>query len=284
MQAAVEGGLESAWVADHFVPWARWQPDDTPTIECWTTLTYLAALYPQVTLGTIVLCQSYRNPALLAKMVAALCAFNPGKVVFGIGAGWKEDEYRAYNLPFPSPGDRIEQMAETVKIARRLWTEPEVTFDGRHYQLHGAKVNPRPDPLPPVMIGGGGVRRTLRVVAEQADWWNIPGGDLDNYSRKLEVLRRHCEAVGRDYDSIVKTWSCECVAIAPSRQEAESIAQSTPFYSPDTSLFGTPDEISEQLRRWIDLGVAEFQLRFADFPKTDGIELFGQEVVPRLKQ
>ena len=150
----IRGRFDSAWVADHVIPWSDWQQVDTPTVECWTTLTFLAARYPELTWGPIVLCQSYRNPALLAKMVANLCAFMPGKVVFGIGAGWKEEEYRAYNWPFPAPAIRIRQLEETVEIARRLWTANGVSYEGRHYRIENAYLDPKPDPLPPVMIGG----------------------------------------------------------------------------------------------------------------------------------
>ncbi|HYN89939.1 MAG TPA: LLM class flavin-dependent oxidoreductase, partial [Ardenticatenaceae bacterium] len=124
----VSSHFSSAWVADHFVPWGRWVPVETDTVECRTTLSFLAAAYPKRTWGTIVLCQSYRNPALLAKMIANLCAFAPGRIVFGIGAGWKADEYAAYGYPFPKAAVRIKQLEETCEIVRRLWTETPVTF------------------------------------------------------------------------------------------------------------------------------------------------------------
>ncbi|MDQ6833981.1 MAG: LLM class flavin-dependent oxidoreductase, partial [Chloroflexota bacterium] len=123
----------AAWVTDHVLPWADWQAVETPVTECWTTLTFLASRYPQLSWGTVVMCQSYRNPALLAKMVANLCAYIPGKVIFGIGAGWKEDEYRAYNWEFPRPAVRITQLEETVEIAKRLWTADNVTYQGTYY-------------------------------------------------------------------------------------------------------------------------------------------------------
>jgi alkanesulfonate monooxygenase SsuD/methylene tetrahydromethanopterin reductase-like flavin-dependent oxidoreductase (luciferase family) len=126
----------------------------TPVIECWTTLTFLAARYPQLRWGTIVLCQSYRNPALLAKMVANLCALLPGRVIFGIGAGWKEDEYRAYGYAFPRPAVRIRQLRETVEVAKLLWTADDATYAGQHYRVDHAHLHPKPDPLPPIMIGG----------------------------------------------------------------------------------------------------------------------------------
>ncbi len=271
----------TAWVADHFVPWASWQSVDTDTIECLTTVAYLAAAYPKLTWGTIVLCQSYRNPALLAKMVANICAFAPGRFVFGIGAGWKEDEYRAYGYPFPRAAVRIQQLDETCEIVKRMWTQQPATFEGQYYQIRDAHLSPKPNPLPPIMVGGGGERRTLRVVAKHADWCNPGGSTPAAFRHKLDVLREHCAAVGTDYDRIVKTWSCECVAVAPTDAEARRRAEASPFYSPDSALFGTPDKVASQLQEWVDAGVTHFLLRFADFPRRDSIKLFGEEVIPR---
>ncbi len=278
----IRGRLDSAWVADHVVPWARWQAVDTPAVECWTTLTFLASRYPELTWGTIVLCQSYRNPALLAKMVANLCAFLPGKVVFGIGAGWKEDEYRAYNWEFPPPAVRIRQLEETVEICRRLWTADGVSYEGRHYRIENAYLQPKPDPLPPVMIGGGGEQLTLKVVARHADWWNISGGTRENYEHKLGVLRGYCEEFGRDFDAIRKTWSSDTVAVAATEDEARRLAEASPFYS-GAGLVGTPAQVVEQLRGWVETGVTHVQLRFADFPRPDGIERFMAEVLPHFR-
>jgi alkanesulfonate monooxygenase SsuD/methylene tetrahydromethanopterin reductase-like flavin-dependent oxidoreductase (luciferase family) len=272
--------FDAVWITDHVLPWARWQAVDTPVIECWTTLTFLASRYPQVRWGTLVLCQSYRNPALLAKMVANLCAFLPGKVIFGIGAGWKEDEYRAYGWPFPRPAVRIQQLEETVEIAKRLWTADDVTYEGRHYRVEGAVLRPKPDPPPPIMIGGGGEQLTLRVVAKHADWWN-GGGTREVYARKLGVLRDHCAAVGRDPEGIKKTWQCECVAVAPTREGAEALAAASPYYTVrESALVGTPAEVVAQIEAWAALGASHLQLRFADFPRTDGIRLFMDEVMP----
>lgn len=282
LAAVQESGFASAWVADHFVPWAQWQDVETDAVECWTTLTYLAARFQQLTWGSIVLCQSYRNPALLAKMVATLCALAPGRVVFGIGAGWKDDEYRAYGYEFPPAPTRIAQLEETVEIARRLWTTPgPVTFEGQHYAIRDAHLQPKPDPLPPIMIGGGGERLMLRLIARHADWYNLPGGSLENYQHKLEVLARHCAEIGRDPAAIKKSWACECVAVAPSRDEAQRLAEASPFYDAVSAIVGTPDDVAATLGRWVGTGVTHFQLRFADFPRTDSARLFAREVLPR---
>ncbi len=273
----------TAWVADHFVPWGSWQPVDTDTIECMTTTAYLAAAYPRLTWGTIVLCQSYRNPALLAKMVANICAFAPGRFVFGIGAGWKEDEYLAYGYPFPRAGVRLQQLEETCEIVKRMWTEQPATYEGEYYQIRDAYLSPKPAPLPPIMVGGGGERKTLRIVAKHADWCNPGGGTPEAFRHKLDVLRGHCAEVGTDYDRIVKTWSCECVAVAATDAEARHVAETSPFYNPEGGLVGTPDSVVDQIQAWVDAGVTHFLLRFADFPRLDSLELFSKEVVPRFR-
>lgn len=282
--AVVNEHFDSSWVADHFVPWAGWQDAETDSIECWTTTAFLAAAYPKLTWGTIVLCQSYRNPALMAKMAAALSSLAPGRFVFGIGAGWKEDEYRAYGYPFPRPAVRIQELEEAVIIAKQLWSTDHVTFTGKHYQIQDAILNPKPDPAPPILIGGSGEKLLLRVVAKHADWCNPGGGTREQYAHKLNILRGHCEAVGSDYDRIVKTWSSECVAIAETEEEAQRIAKAWPFCQEGNGLIGTPDMIATEIQHWIDAGVTHFLLRFADFPRTNGVELFVREVLPRFKE
>jgi alkanesulfonate monooxygenase SsuD/methylene tetrahydromethanopterin reductase-like flavin-dependent oxidoreductase (luciferase family) len=281
--AVDESGYDSAWIADHFVPWAEFMPVDAPTVECWTTLAHLSALHPRLTWGPIVLCQSYRNPAVTAKMAAAIAAYIPGKFVFGIGAGWKDDEYRMYNFPFPRASVRIHQMAEQIEIARRLWTEDRVTYEGEHYQVYDCVVSPKPDPLPPVMVGGGGEKITLRVAAEHADWWNFQGGTVEYFTHKLNVLKGHCDAVGRNFDEIVQTWSVSCVAIADTEAEAEQIARASKFFSEDGAIYGTPEQLVEKFQERADAGCAHFQLRFADFPGTEGVARFGREVLPHAR-
>lgn len=279
----LQGSFSTAWAADHFVPWAEFQDAHTDTYECWTTLTYLAGLFRELKFGSIVLSQSYRSPALLAKMAATLQILSGGRFILGLGAGWKQDEYRAYGYEFPAAATRIRQLAEAAQIIRLMWTEPQATFQGRYYQVQDAICEPKPAPRPPLLIGGGGKKLTLRVVAQYADWYNFAGGTLEHYRALLSALRGHCEQVGRDYDQIVKTWATDCVAVAPSTEAARRLAQASPFYAPGESLVGTPDEVAAQLQPFADLGVRHFILRFADFPKMDGALLFAREVAPRLR-
>jgi len=276
----ISGRFHSAWVADHFIPWAEFEADGTDTLECWSSIAYLAGAFPELMFGSIVLCQSYRNPALLAKMAATLQLLSGGRFIFGIGAGWKEDEYRAYGYDFPKTPVRIAQLGEVVQIVRRLWQESPASFQGEYYQIVNAYCEPRPQPPPPIMIGGGGERLTLRLVAQYADWWNLPGGSVENYAHKLDVLREHCRAVGRNYDEIVKTWAFDGVAIAETEGEAQRLLSNSPFTG-DNQLAGTPDQVAAGLRRFGDLGVTHFMLRFVDFPNTAGVELFAEKVIPQ---
>lgn len=272
--------FDSAWMDDHMLPWAEWQSNDTPYLECLTTVAYFAALYPTLKFGTSVLCQSYRNPGLLAKTAANLQLLTGGRLIFGIGAGWMEEEYSAYNFDFPPPAVRIAQLEEAVQVVKKLWTEAPANFEGVYYRLKNAYGEPRPQPIPPILIGGGGEQLTLRVVAQYADWWNIPGGSYDNYVHKLAVLRRHCEAVGRNYDEIIKSWSADALAVAETEAEAQRIAAGSPYN--DHSIIGTPAQVAEQLQAFVDLGVTYLIVRPLDFPSTTGIELFVREVMPRL--
>ena len=272
--------FDSVWVDDHMMPWAEWQSNDTPYLECTSTIAYFAAAYPTLKFGASVFCQSYRNPGLLAKMGANLQLLTGGRFLFGIGAGWMEEEYRAYNFDFPKPSVRIAQLEEAVQIVKKLWTESPASFEGAYYRIENAYCEPRPDPIPPLLIGGGGERLTLRVVAKHADWWNISAGTYENYAHKANVLRQHCADIGRDYDDIVKTWSAEAVAVAETEAEARRIAAASP-YNQD-SIVCTPAQVAEQLQAFVDLGVDYFIVRLLDFPNTAGIEIFAQEVMPRL--
>jgi alkanesulfonate monooxygenase SsuD/methylene tetrahydromethanopterin reductase-like flavin-dependent oxidoreductase (luciferase family) len=273
--------VNAVWVDDHLMPWATWQSNDTPALECVTTIASFAAAYPTLKFGASVLCQSYRNPGLLAKMAANLQLLTRGRLLFGIGAGWMEEEYHAYNFDFPKPSVRIAQLEETIQIVKKLWTEAPASFEGQYYRIDNAYCEPRPDPIPPLLIGGGGEQLTLRVVAKYADWWNISGGTLDNYAHKLDVLRQHCAAVGRNYDEIVKTWSADAIAVAETEAEAARIAAASPYSN--NTIMGTPAQVAEQLQAFIDLGVEYLIVRLLDFPNPAGIELFMQEVVPLLR-
>ncbi|HEY0736027.1 MAG TPA: LLM class F420-dependent oxidoreductase [Herpetosiphonaceae bacterium] len=194
--------FEHAWLFDHFNPIAG--DLDGPCYEGWTTLAALAAQTQRIRLGLMVTGNTYRHPAVLAHIAATLDVISNGRLDLGLGAGWNEYEHRSMGIPLYPPGERIERFGEACELIKRLFTQPIADFDGQFYQLQEARCDPKPvqQPYPPFVIGGGGERRTLRVVAQYADVWNFAGGPVEDFTHKVEVLKRHCEAVGRDPSTI----------------------------------------------------------------------------------
>jgi F420-dependent oxidoreductase-like protein len=195
--------FEHAWLFDHFAPI---QGDLAgPCLEGWTALGALATLTERLRLGLMVTGNTYRHPAVLAKIAATVDVISNGRLDLGIGAGWNEYEHESLGIPLYPPGERIRRFAEACEVIRRLFTEPVVDFDGRYYQLKDARSEPKPvqKPHPPFVIGGGGEKLTLRVVATYADIWNYTGTSVEEFAHKVKVLRGHCEAIGRDPDEIV---------------------------------------------------------------------------------
>jgi len=283
----LDGHLDTVWVQDHLMPETPWTQPQWDSFECWSTLAHWAGVFPSYQFGTIVLANSFRSPALLAKMAATTQALTGGRLILGLGAGWHETEYRSYGFPYPSPATRIRQLEEAVQVIRAMWTETPASFSGKHYQIENAYCEPKPDPLPPIMIGASGEQLALRVVARQADWYNTPSGTVEMVRRKLDVLRRSCDELGRDYDAMVKTGSLSAIAIAPTRAEAQRMAEASPFYKPDqpgASIVGEPSDAVEQLRTFAELGVSHINIRFADFPRLDGAMRFVEQVIPLLRQ
>ena len=278
----LEAEFDSAWVSDHFVPWADWERRDTDILECLSAISFLSALFEGLDFGSIVLCSSYRNPALVAKMGATLDALTGGRFILGIGAGWMEEDYTEYGYDFPPAAVRIRQLEEGVKIIRKMWTGDGVTFEGEHHGVRNAHCDPKPDPPPPIMIGGGGERLTLRAVARHADWWNIANAGLEAYSHKLDVLRRHCAREGRDPDEILLTLG-NMVGVAATDEEAQRMAGASPFLGDgnmDSYIVGDPQAVAERIGAYVDIGVEHFILRFIDFPRLDSARLFAEEVIP----
>jgi F420-dependent oxidoreductase-like protein len=194
--------FEHAWLFDHFAPI---QGDlDGPCLEGWTLLAALAAQTSRIRLGLMVAGNTYRHPAVHAHMAATVDVISNGRLDFGVGAGWNEYEHQSMGIPLYAPGERIRRLGEACEITRRLFTRHLTDFDGRYYQLAQARLEPKPiqQPYPPFVIGGGGEQLTLRVVAQYADVWNFAGGDAATFRHKVDVLREHCAAVGRDPDEI----------------------------------------------------------------------------------
>src|SRR5438132_10384957 len=203
--AAERGGFDHVYVMDHLYQ-IRGGPHTDPMLEGYTLLAGLAARTTRVRLGTLVSGVTYRNPAFLAKVVTTLDIVSSGRAICGIGAAWNEDEHRGYGYDFPPVGERISRLEEALQICRAMFREEAPTFEGRYYQIHGALNFPKPvQPNgPPIMIGGGGEQRTLKLVAQYADMSNI-FGDQTMVRHKLDVLELHCDAAGRDPNTIIKT-------------------------------------------------------------------------------
>jgi alkanesulfonate monooxygenase SsuD/methylene tetrahydromethanopterin reductase-like flavin-dependent oxidoreductase (luciferase family) len=273
----ITGHFDSAWIIDHL----QFGTDDM--LEGVTALSYMAALHPQLTFGHSVLCQSFRNPALLAKMGATLHFLSGGRFILGIGAGGNAEEHRAYGYDFPPGGVRVEQLEETLQIVKALWTEETATFMGRHYQVIDAHCEPKPDPLPLVMVGAF-KPKMLRLTVTYADWWNVSSTGIEGYRRMAEACERACAEVGRDPASLRRTWGGGCVC-APTQAEAESIGGDRYSANNDPDNFdfvGTPQQIVEQMRPFIDMGVDYFIFDCGGFPDLTTLELLISEVLPAL--
>jgi alkanesulfonate monooxygenase SsuD/methylene tetrahydromethanopterin reductase-like flavin-dependent oxidoreductase (luciferase family) len=268
------GTFESLWMTDHFF----W--DDNPTYEAWTVMAYMVARWPQFKIGPMVLGQSYRNPALLAKMAATLQTLSGGRFIMGIGAGWKEDEYRAYDYPYPRPGIRIEQLEDTLEIFKRMWTEPgPVTYEGKHYKVVNAWCEPRPDPVPPIIVGGGG-EKTMMLAARYADGWNLSDAPIERYSDRISVLKRHCKTIGRDFSSIELSWFGR---LAVAKTEDEALALSNGRWNKTNAFVGTPQQAVDLMRPFVDAGVNYFMLEVLGLPDPTTIEMVLQDVLPRVR-
>ncbi|MGH7388014.1 MAG: TIGR03560 family F420-dependent LLM class oxidoreductase [Candidatus Rokuibacteriota bacterium] len=247
-------GWDVACVTDHFMP--NTPEREGAMLESWSTLSALAALVPRMRVGTIVLGNTYRHPAIVAKMAAQVDIISGGRLLLGLGAGWQQNEHEAYGIPFYTMRERLERLDEACEVIRSLWTQRRSTFKGRYYQLSDAPLDPKPvqAPQPELMIGGGGERVTLRVVARHADHWNVWGGPVV-LARKGKILDEHCAAAGRDPKTIRR--SVNMVLHITDRKDdverlADTIARRMGRHAADardTCLAGTPAEIRERLHQ-----------------------------------
>ena len=247
-------GWDIACVTDHFFP--NTKEREGAMLESWSTLSALAALVPRMRVGTIVLGNTYRHPAVVAKMAAQVDVISGGRLLLGIGAGWQQNEHEGYGIPFYTMKERLERLDEACQVLRSLWTERRSNFKGQYYQLSDAPLDPKPvqSPHPELMIGGGGERVTLRIVARHADHWNVWGGP-QVVGRKGKILDEHCAAVGRDPKTITRSVNM-ALLITDKPSEVEALAKTIETRmgrhaadARDTCLAGSPDQIREQLQR-----------------------------------
>jgi F420-dependent oxidoreductase-like protein len=284
-------GFTALWASDHL--FFDNHSEQRNCLDAWTLITALAPVTTKLRLGTLVTCNSYRLPSILAKMAANVDHISNGRLEFGIGAGWKEMEYHAYGIPFPPVSTRLEQLEEAVQVIRKLWTEEKASFSGKHYRLENAFNAPKPVQQPLKMwIGGAGEKKLLRLVAQYADGWNmIFGYQLPAVKKKLEVLKRHCEAVGRDFNKIEKSlFIVTCVADTEEeikKREAEAsaaLATGRIFrIARESGMIGTPEQVASTLRQYQDLGFDYFIAMFPYKQDREMLQRFAETVVPRLR-
>ena len=296
----------SIWVYDHFhtVP----EPSEEATHEAWTLMAAFAAVTGRVRLGQMCTCMSYREPTYLAKVAATVDAISEGRVEMGIGAGWYEHEWRAYGYGFPRAGERIKRLEEGVEIFRQMWTTGSATLGGEHYQVEGALCRPQPlqgTTVPgsktngiPMWIAGGGEKKTLRIAAQYADYTNFDGSP-EGFVHKSEILKGHCDDLGRDFGEIVRSANYNVVIGRDEREVQNRLewireqylrAGLTPEKADDQvkaaasgPAVGTPEQIVETFRAMQDKGMTYAITYFAEAAyDTSGIALFESEVLPEL--
>ncbi|HEX2979063.1 MAG TPA: LLM class flavin-dependent oxidoreductase, partial [Anaerolineaceae bacterium] len=248
--------FDSFWAFDHFYGFGGY-----PTrsfMECWTTLTWLAARYPKQWIGPVVMGVGYRNPALVAKMGASLQALSGGRFVLGIGAGWREEEFHAYGYPFPTSSARIAQLEEAIQIIRLMWTESAPSFQGKYFQIAEAYCPPMPVPPPPIMVGGAGEQLMLPLIARLADWWNIGDmPDLATYRHKRDLLFRNLEKIGRDPATLRLTVQRAGKPLPESREDSQRWV--------------------DELLPFVEMGFSTFMLDFGLVPSTEPVERFWED-------
>ena len=280
-QTADEAGFASVWLVDHFhtIP----QPSQEVTFEAWVTTAALARDTKRVRVGQLVTCNSYRNPALLAKMASTVDVLSHGRLNFGIGAGWYEHEYRAYGYEYPDAPERLRQLREAVQVIRAMWTQEEAVFEGKYYQVRGAINQPKGVQKPhiPLLIGGGGEQVTLKLVAQYGDACNV-SGSLETIQHKFAVLKKHCETVGRDYESIHRTSTTFCAIGATDEEARAKVPPALLARFGDRAsraLVGSPDTIRQRLADFEAVGVQELIIAFPDAVKLDSLRAFAHEFI-----
>jgi F420-dependent oxidoreductase-like protein len=263
-RGAEEAGFYSLWVMDHFFQIGNVGPPENDMLEGYNALGYLAALTSKVKLGTLVTGVIYRYPGILVKGVTTLDVLSNGRAYFGIGAAWNEREARGLGTPFPPISARFEMLEEALQIAKQMWSANHGPYRGKHYQLEEPLCSPQPlsRPHPPIMVAGGGEKKTLRLVAQYADACNLYGPP-ETVRAKLAILRQHCEALGRDYSSIEKT-TLGTLELEPGKM--------------------TPKDVIAHCKVLAGLGVQHAIFNMANVHELRPLELFGKEIIPAVAE
>jgi alkanesulfonate monooxygenase SsuD/methylene tetrahydromethanopterin reductase-like flavin-dependent oxidoreductase (luciferase family) len=264
--------FSTIWLYDHL------QFPGRPGTEAWTALTWMAATFPHMRVGNMVLSQSFRNPGLLGVAAATLQELTGGRAILGLGAGWLEDEYRAFNYSYPSPGDRVAQLAEAIELIKTLWRDQPATFEGKWYAIHDAYCE-RPEPMVPIMVGTNGPR-ALKVVARLADWWTWDGPFERAYRAPRDRLRAECEQIGRPFDEISQV--AELSVWMPDNPTAFEGTYEHPAYPGQISEILGPraEDVIREIELLVDNGVDHIAVNFEDMAT---FERFLADVVPNVR-
>jgi F420-dependent oxidoreductase-like protein len=276
-------GFASVWLNDHLygVPGPQ-----IPIMEAWTTLSAVGAITDRVELGTLVSPVGFRNPALLAKMVATLDNIAAGRVIVGLGSGWFQMEFEGYGLEFPPLRARLQQLDEAATLMRQMWTEPQPSFSGTHFRTASVFCEPKPVRRPPLLIGGGGEKVLLRLAAKHADIWNNLAVHQVELEAKIAKLREHCDAIGRDPANITISQQCMVVigendADATAKMErAQQIYGGHMGASGPLSIAGTPEQCIDKIRRHLALGCTMLVIEFFGRDTREPARLFAERVMP----
>ncbi len=273
-------GWDGMWLADHFMPNAT--DTSTPWPEAWTTLAALAPQVPGIRLGTLVTGNTYRHPAVLAKMAATVDHISGGRLVLGIGSGWQENEHQQYGIEFGTVRQRLDRLEEACAMIKSLFNEPSANFEGRFYTLKEATLEPKPlQPNLPLMVGGGGEKVTLRITARYADEWNV-WGTVETMIHKMKILDRHCEDIGRDPKNIQRS-AVALLFLSDDDKYIQQIRETV-----DRALIaGNLAEIQDTVKAYQEAGVDE--LLVPDFTlgqgqqKIDTLDTFINHIAPLVR-
>ncbi len=269
-RGAEAAGFASLWVMDHFFQLPHIGPIDDPMLEGYAALAYAAACTERIKLGTLVTSVTYRYPGVLVKTATTVDVLSGGRTYFGVGAGWFEREHVGLGIPFPPLAERFERLEEMLRIARQMWSGEAAPFEGSHYRLAETLGRPLPlrRPHPPILIGGGGERKTLRLVARYGDACNLVAfRDPGELPRKLDVLRAHCQAEGRPYEEIEKT-ALDVLHVSRDGRDGTE----------------TPTQAVERLGRLAELGFDQVMVKVPNLADPATFDLLGAEVVPQVEK
>jgi F420-dependent oxidoreductase-like protein len=282
---AENSGFDSFWVMDHFHQIQFVGKPEEPMLEGWTTISVLAGITSKIKLGTLVTGVIYRYPSILAKIAATLDVLSKGRLFMGIGAAWNEQESLAYGISYPSNQERMLRLEEALQIIRKMWTEePSASFNGKYYKIQNAYCNPKPiqKPSPPILVGGSGEKRTLRIVAKYADACNL-FGSAETVRKKLNILKEHCKSIGRDYDSILKS-TLGAIVIDDNKEMAKSRVQQTFKGIPEEQInefvmYGTPEDILREIELLEQAGIQYLIVDLEPSRELEALDMFANKII-----